>query len=259
MKHLTQWKLQQQQWIYRTQDDIHAGHLILVNRNYPVKQQAHQQALEQQCARQLFALLTSCKAMDTIVVVSGYRSIEEQQSIYESSLLANGAEFTASYVARPGESEHQTGLAVDVGERSEHVDFICPSFPDQGACLHFKQQASAYGFIQRYQEGKQHLTNIACEPWHYRYVGVPHANIMDQLGLCLEEYTEYVKPYSYENPYHNKGHATSNAAIYYVQAEPEGMTKIPIVAEGQYQVSGNNIDGFVVTIWSERGSDPDVC
>src|SRR5690554_6146961 len=155
-------------------DEIHAGHLILVNRDHPVRLQTEQQSLEQQCSRQLTALLEACHAEDSIVVVSGYRSIEVQRHIYNTSLLDHGAEFTASYVARPGESEHQSGLAVDVGETSDEVDFIRPSFPDYGVCLKFKQLASQYGFIQRYEEGKETITNIACEPWHYRYVGYPH-------------------------------------------------------------------------------------
>jgi D-alanyl-D-alanine dipeptidase/carboxypeptidase len=252
--------LTRQQSIQLERADIHQGHLILVNSDYPVRLQIEQPSLEHECVRQLTALLQSCKAMDTIFVVSGYRSIEEQRHIYDKSLLENGIEFTSSYVARPGESEHQTGLAVDVAEISRDVDFIRPAFPDHGVCARFKQHAADYGFIQRYQDGKMHLTNIACEPWHYRYVGFPHSIIMQQKGFCLEEYTEFVKSYTDQRPYRYIDHSVSTTIeIYYIPAE-QGTTTIPIMNSEQSHWSGNNKDGFVVSSWSnrvgyEQGSD----
>jgi D-alanyl-D-alanine dipeptidase/carboxypeptidase len=251
--------LTQQHPIQLERADIHYGHLILVNSDHPVRLQVEQPSLEQECARQLTALLQACKAMDTIVVVSGYRSIEEQRHIYDKSLLENGIEFTSSYVARPGESEHQTGLAVDVGEILGNVDFIRPSFPDHGVCELFKQLAADYGFIQRYQDGKMNLTNIACEPWHYRYVGFPHSVIMKQMGLCLEEYIEFVKQFTYQRPYrYINNQSPTTIEIYYVPAD-EGTITIPILnselSSERYHWSGNNKDGFIVTVGSKQGSD----
>jgi D-alanyl-D-alanine dipeptidase/carboxypeptidase len=237
-------------------EKVHSGHLVLVNRDHPIRLQAQESSLERTCERQLNALLKACNAMDNIVVVSGYRSREEQQQLYETSVLENGVEFTSRYVARPGESEHQTGLAVDVGESSEHVDFICPSFPDHGVCQSFKQLAAEYGFIQRYQEGKEQWTNIACEPWHYRYVGFPHSVIMRQKGLCLEEYTVFVKQFSYDTPYLYTKSNGSVISIYYVAAD-EDITIVPFINREQH-LSGNNKDGFVITAFSEQGSDEHV-
>ena len=90
-----------------------------------------------------------------IAPVSGWRSQEEQQSIWNESTEENGADFTAKYVAQPGHSEHQTGLAIDLGLRREKLDFIRPSFPYSGICEIFRQKAARYGFIERYPAGKE--------------------------------------------------------------------------------------------------------
>ncbi|RJE85577.1 D-alanyl-D-alanine carboxypeptidase family protein [Paenibacillus sp. 1011MAR3C5] len=249
-------------------DEVHRGHLLLVNAMHPVRSVKEPAALspvaaagglqvlgpaielETVCLRQLAALLTAVQALDDIVVVSGYRSQEEQQAIYEGSIRDSGPEYTASYVALPGRSEHQTGLAVDVGERQAgELDFIAPSFPDHGKCLAFKETAARYGFIQRYQEGKRALTGIACEPWHYRYVGTPHAQWMERLGYCLEEYMDDVKRFEFAGGWLQLDREGTRAAVYYVRAEERGLTEIPLpVCEG-YQVSGNNVDGFIVTVY----------
>lgn len=123
--------------------------------------------------------------------------MEEQQSIFDSSLLENGEEFTRKFVALPGCSEHQTGLAIDLGLKQEEVDFICPEFPYTGICQKFRERAAAYGFIERYQKEKERITGISQEPWHFRYVGCPHAKIMEKYHLCLEEYSELLEQILY--------------------------------------------------------------
>lgn len=247
-------------------EEVHRGYLLLVNADNPVRSakacllpvsdagnmHALQSAiqLEEVCMRHLAALLAAVQASDDIVVVSGYRSQEEQRDIYEDSLRDNGPEYTASYVALPGRSEHQTGLAVDVGERKAgELDFIAPSFPDEGKCLAFKEEAARYGFIQRYQEGKRAITGIACEPWHYRYVGSPHAQWMKRLNYCLEEYVQYVRSFEFHGEWLELDSEGPRAAAYYVRAEENGPTEIPLPVCGSYQVSGNNVDGFIVTVY----------
>lgn len=148
--------------------------------------------MEREAAEALMALLKEIEAGDGIVAVSGYRSEEEQKEVYAQSLRENGAEFTKKYVARPGHSEHQTGLAIDLGERREYVDYIAPEFPYTGLCGRFRENAARYGFIERYPKGKEHITGIAHEPWHFRYVGREHAEAMQREGLTLEEYCERI-------------------------------------------------------------------
>lgn len=136
----------------------------------------------------LAELLHTIGSDDKIVPVSGYRSRMEQTQIYESSLLENGADFTKKFVALPGHSEHQTGLAIDLALNQDVIDFIRPDFPYDGICGEFRKLAPKYGFIERYPMGKETITGIAHEPWHFRYAGYPHSEIMNANSLTLEEY-----------------------------------------------------------------------
>ena len=120
--------------------------------------------------------------------LDGWRSFEEQTGIYQSSLAENGPAFTRKYVALPGHSEHQTGLAIDLGLRGPEIDFIRPDFPYEGVCQRFRERAADFGFVERYPAGKEAVTGIAHEPWHFRYVGPSHAREMVHRGLVLEEY-----------------------------------------------------------------------
>ena len=149
--------------------------------------------LDARCLERLNTLLEAVEGRNDIVIVSGYRDLAEQTTIYSDSLRDNGAEYTAKFVALPGCSEHHTGLAVDVGSAAGGLDFIAPAFPDEGVCGAFKARAAEFGFVQRYKAHKEHLTGISCEPWHFRYVGASHAVIMEEYDLCLEEYTEWLK------------------------------------------------------------------
>lgn len=144
--------------------------------------------MEQEAAKALDRLMQEINGWRHIVPVSGWRSYAEQQKIYQDSLRDNGREFTEQYVAHPGHSEHQTGLAIDLGLRQPDIDFICPAFPYEGICQRFRELAPSYGFIERYPEGKESVTGIAHEPWHFRYVGTPHAERITRKGLTLEEY-----------------------------------------------------------------------
>ncbi len=203
--------------------------------------------LQRECMDALAALLLAADSDAGITLVSGYRSIEEQQSLYEQSLRERGEAYTKGYVAFPGSSEHQTGLAIDVGLREQALDYITPAFPDDGASGDFKRLASRYGFIQRYEQGKEAITTINSEPWHYRYVGYPHAELMRSSNLCLEEYIALVRnyPHGSEPLFYKDGERT--AAIYFVKAEGEGATQLPIVDCDFFNWSGNNDDGFIVT------------
>lgn len=170
---------------------VNAGHALaedIPEPLVPVHPQAPSILMRSSAAVMLSRLMQDIHGWKGIVPVSGWRSREEQQAIWDSSLQENGLTFTQKYVALPGHSEHQTGLAIDLGLRQDHIDFICPEFPNTGICRLFREKASDYGFILRYPPGKEHITGISHEPWHFRYVGRPHAQIMEQEGLTLEEY-----------------------------------------------------------------------
>ena len=110
---------------------------------------------------------------------------KEQRRLWEYSLKENGLAYTKQFVALPGCSEHQIGLAIDVGlKKQEDDDLICPHFRDSAAADLFMQQMMNYGFILRYPEDKQEITGISYEPWHFRYVGLPHSQVITpQNGL----------------------------------------------------------------------------
>lgn len=175
-------------------------YLILVNRKHPICGQPNDLVsispeypeikLRRTAQAALTELLRAVESSDRIVPVSGYRSREEQTYIYESSLAESGLEFTEKYVALPGCSEHQTGLAIDLALNQDNIDFICPDFPYDGICREFRKLAPKYGFIERYPKGKEAITGIAHEPWHFRYVGCPHAEIITLKNMTLEEYIE---------------------------------------------------------------------
>jgi len=177
------------------------------------------------------------------VPVSGYRSRDDQERLYSGSLQKNGAAFTRRYVALPDCSEHQTGLAVDLAEASGEIDPIRPAFPDTGICGEFRSLAAKYGFIERYRKYKESLTGISSEPWHYRYIGYPHAVLMEEMDLCLEEYIALLKAF----PCDGTHLFYDRTEIFYAGAERalRGLT----LPEDVAQVSGNNIDGFIVTLW----------
>ncbi len=105
-----------------------------------------------------------------------------------------------------------------------------------------------YGFIERYPAGSEHLTHIAQEPWHFRYVGYPHSQLMSEEKLTLEEYTDYIKGYPYKGRHLEFYSGERNYEIFYVPMDTDGPADVDIPDEVLYGVSGNNVDGAVVTI-----------
>lgn len=232
---------------------ICSGPLILVNSTHPLSQNHTVELvpptpadpgllLERQAAGALTACVRSVGGEGGIVPVSGWRSREEQQCIWDSAIVEKGVSFTHKFVAYPGCSEHQTGLAIDLGRAASQIDFLCPDFPDEGVCAAFRRAAPRYGFIERYQRGKEPLTGIAPEPWHFRYVGVPHAQLMVQYGLCLEEYSQFL----------SQGSRTvtlgsgKTAKVFYIPCPGD---QISAELPARCELSGDNQGGFIVTDW----------
>ncbi|MDB2151041.1 M15 family metallopeptidase [Clostridium butyricum] len=121
---------------------------------------------------------------DNVVLIgnSAYRSYKSQKEVYNNRVNAVGRKKAEDYVAKPGFSEHQTGLCIDVTNRdkyfvkgTEEADWIA-------------NNCYKYGFIIRYPEGKENITGISYEPWHIRYVGKEIAKQIHNKGITLEEY-----------------------------------------------------------------------
>lgn len=116
---------------------------------------------------------------------SGYRSYDLQQHIYDINVANNGQEYTDDYVAIPGRSEHQTGLAMDLGDETGNL------IGDGIDAEWIKDNAHLYGFILRYPKGKEDITGYNYESWHIRYVGINVATKIHSDNITFEEYYEY--------------------------------------------------------------------
>ena len=244
-----------------SKEAVFNGSLILVNSEHPCRGAVSDTSLvsvddknpgallERQSARLLDKLIDEVGAHNKIYAVSGWRSQLEQTQIYEASLAENGSEFTERYVALPGFSEHQTGLAIDLAENKPDIDFICPSFPYEGIYSRFRNRAPSYGFVERYPKDREKITGIGWEPWHFRYVGFPHAVIMQQRGLTLEEYHAFIKNHVYGiSPFIFRANGR-RIEISYMKAAKRGSSTIEVDEGALCTVSGNNSDGFIVTVW----------
>lgn len=240
-------------------DDIYSGNLLLVNAVNPINTNISCELvpsdvnfpdilIRRNAANFLQLALKKISAGNSIIPVSGYRSKNEQTEIYNSSFKENGGEFTRKYVAMPDCSEHQTGLAIDLGLNIENIDFIRPDFPNTGICGNFRKIAADFGFIERYSKSKEHITGIAYEPWHFRYVGYPHSKIIVEKGLALEEYAEFIKDYHDGHRFVYVQTSGAKIEIYYVPAVND-KTEIHVSDGSFFQFSGNNCDGFIITSW----------
>lgn len=158
-------------------------------------------AVDMRIASDLKDMLEAAEAEGlSIIICSSYRSSETQQALYTQKVnqyLAEGfsqedAEREAGrWVAVPGTSEHQTGLAIDLVALSYQIlDEKQEETPEQKWLMENSYQ---YGFILRYPSDKSHITGINYEPWHYRYVGEEAARVIYENDLCLEEYLERVR------------------------------------------------------------------
>lgn len=166
------------------------------------------------------AVSESCGS--TLYISSSYRTEKEQLELYEND---------PKTAAAPGESEHETGLALDIYV-SGYAGY---GFVKSEAGEFVALNCAEYGFVIRYDLFKESVTGFPYEPWHIRYVGLPHSEIMYRNSLCLEEYIESLRPgvfYSFDG--------------WYILRETEDMLYIPEQAE-DITVSPDNTGYYIVT------------
>lgn len=233
------------------------GPLLLVNASHPLPlsetpelvcadPRRPEVQLERQAAGQLRACIQAVKGESSIVPVSGWRSLDQQQAIWDDTMRQEGEAFTRQYVALPGCSEHQTGLAIDLGLAAKTIDFIRPNFPHFGVCGAFRKLAACYGFVLRYPAGKESITGIAHEPWHFRYVGTPHARFMTDQRLVLEEYVELLRQKHCKQPLL----VPVGSRVYRIRSCSELCREdLDAASAGRCQISPDNCGGYIVTDW----------
>lgn len=184
--------------------------------------------------------------------ISGFRTYAYQSRLFNNKLASrqkSGQSYglayknTIMYTALPGTSEHQTGLAVDLSMSN----VLSESFRDTDAGKWLLANCWDYGFILRYDEAKTDLTAIAYEPWHYRYVGLPHSLIIRDKNWVYEEYIEYLQ----ENGFIDYPDPEQVGCFYRVYRTEDVTAEYP----GVIAVSSDNLGGYIVTTHVDRLRD----
>ncbi len=165
--------------------------ILIANKTYALPSTYYPGDLQQE-VKQAFNLMQSDASGQglSIWISSGFRSYNSQSNIYNGYVRRDGQSVADTYSARPGHSEHQTGLAFDLNSISD-------SFADTSEGKWIAENCHKYGFIIRYPKGKEHLTGYKYESWHLRYLGVEKATEVYNSGLCLEEYLGITSAYNY--------------------------------------------------------------
>ncbi len=182
------------------------GNLFLVNKEYmigadyvpddlvmpDVKKSSSAVLMRKEAAQALEEMFAAAKEDKvTLVAVSGYRSYQTQRAIYNRRRKAAGKAHVERFVAVPGASEHQLGLAMDVS-RSKTAG-LKASFGKTKEGIWLAENCYRFGFILRYRQEWEDVTGYGYEPWHIRYVGKEHALRIRELDVPLEEYVEALR------------------------------------------------------------------
>lgn len=123
-----------------------------------------------------------------LIINSSYRTFEEQKKVYDDYKNSNGTTYADGIAARPGYSEHQTGLALDIFSKENTTT---SNFKDSKAHKWLVENAYRFGFIERYKKEFENITGFSEEAWHWRYVGIEAATYIHENNITLEEYYAY--------------------------------------------------------------------
>lgn len=129
----------------------------------------------------------------TLYATSGYRSYSTQKAIFDRKAAERGEQAANRSVAKPGYSEHQTGLAMDIEGETTLGTSLTEAFGESPEGIWVAEHCHEYGFIIRYPKDKTNITGYIYEPWHIRYVGVEAAMEITELGVTFEEYILMVR------------------------------------------------------------------
>ncbi|NMD71488.1 VanY-A/VanY-F/VanY-M family D-Ala-D-Ala carboxypeptidase [Bacillus sp. DNRA2] len=235
-----------------TEDQIYQGDLLLVNNNYPVHQESIKSDIVNLSANsdlaQSYALLGSDiylsadiahkfkemvesakkEGLQYFAITSGFRDFDEQSVLYQN--------MGSAYALPPGYSEHNLGLSLDVGSTQMKMA-VAP----EGKWI--EENAWKFGFVLRYPKDKAKITGIQYEPWHIRYVGLPHSAIMKEKNFSLEEYMDFLTE---QKSISTTIDGDKYEITYYPLSED---TTIQVPSNLPWEISGNNIDGVIVTVY----------
>ncbi len=257
------------EYIEISADDVHTGYQILINYDNPYVFREYFNLKTLYSAKNGLYKVTNVsdsidsRALDSfvsmmsafgdatgnrdIIVTSADRTYEFQEQLYDERVEMYGEEYARLYVAEPGHSEHHTGLALDLAIYTDGgKGYTFDDKPEYGDWM--RANSYKFGFIERYQASKTPITKIAYENWHYRFVGKPHAYYIKTNDLCLEEYIDLLRTHDFKNKLTFTDDEGSVWDIYFVPADGFEAVKIPVPKYFGYEISGNNVDGFIVTV-----------
>lgn len=234
-----------------TKEQIYKGDLLLVNRDYPVKKDSIRSdiininhnselvrgyvifdrnlRLSKDVVKKFLNVVDAAgkESVNHFLISSGYRDFQEQKQLYEK--------MGSDYALPAGYSEHNLGLSLDIGSTQKKMEKA-----PEGKWI--EDNVWKHGFVLRYPKNKSNITGIQYEPWHIRYVGLPHSAIMQKKNFTLEEYLEFLKE---EKEVSTEVEGKKYTVSYYKVSE---NTKVNVPANKQYEISGNNMDGVIVTV-----------
>lgn len=263
--------------VVKTQKDVYEGSLILVNKTYPSRLDGENVKLLYEEQNECYVLadysvgmdaqsITSFNAMlwdfasiygnTDIMIACGYRSKETQEALRSAEVSGSEEAEAEQWVAPPGYSEHQTGLAFDFDLNLTDGGKTGINYDGEGDYSWLNQNCGDYGFILRYRQGKEDITGYQYEPWHFRYVGYPHSRYIEDHDITLEEYIELIHGHKADNALVLEDQSGSKWCIYYVPADDSGTTDIPVPEDREFEISGDNcVDdestiggGYIVTV-----------
>ncbi|MGG5739550.1 MULTISPECIES: M15 family metallopeptidase [Bacillus cereus group] len=234
-----------------TKEQIYKGDLLLVNKDYPVKKDSIRSdiinlnhnselvrgyvifdrnlRLSKDVVKKFLNVVDAAgkESVNHFLISSGYRDFQEQKQLYEK--------MGSDYALPAGYSEHNLGLSLDVGSTQKKMEKAA-----EGKWI--EENVWKHGFVLRYPKNKSNITGIQYEPWHIRYVGLPHSAIMQKKNFTLEEYLDFLKE---EKEISTEVEGKKYTVSYY---KVSGNMKVNVPANKQYEISGNNMDGVIVTV-----------
>ncbi|MFJ8351859.1 M15 family metallopeptidase [Bacillus paramycoides] len=234
-----------------TEEQVYKGNLLLVNKDYPVKKDSIRSdiinvaqnselirgyvvldrniRLSKDIVKKFLNVIDAAgkESVNHFLISSGYRDFQEQRQLYEK--------MGSDYALPAGYSEHNLGLSLDVGSTQKKMEKA-----PEGKWI--EENVWKYGFVLRYPKNKSNITGIQYEPWHIRYVGLPHSAIMQKKKITLEEYLDLLK----ERKEISTDVEGKKYTVSYYKVSDRMNVNVP--ANKQYEISGNNMDGVIVTV-----------
>lgn len=234
-----------------TKEQIYNGDLLLVNKDYPVQEDSIRSdiisvfqntelvrgyvvldrniCLSKDIVKKFLKIVDAAEKEEVhhFLISSGYRDFKEQRKLYEK--------MGSDYALPAGYSEHNLGLSLDVGSTQMKMEKA-----PEGKWI--EDNVWKYGFVLRYPKNKSNITGIQYEPWHIRYVGLPHSAIMQKKKFTLEEYLDFLKE---EKEISTNVEGKEYTVSYYKVSK---NTTINVPVNHHYEISGNNMDGVIMTV-----------